>query len=132
MNTISSKRIATFLLLSAGLTLLLVTGCTVGPNYVRPQVPAPPAYRGADDAAVSSANQGSLGDENWAKVFNEPELRELIRTALTNNYDVRIAAQHVLEAQAQLRITRAQQLPTVSVGGKGIAADLGSPVISSV
>ena len=131
MNTTSSKRIATFLLPSVGLMLLLVSGCTVGPKYVRPQVPAPPAYRGADDAAVSSANQGSLGDENWAKVFDEPELQELIRTALTNNYDVRIAAQHVLEAQAQLRITRAQQFPTVSVGGKGVGADLGSSVISS-
>ena len=132
MNTISLKRIPSFLLLSAGLMLLLVTGCTVGPKYVRPQVPAPPDYRGADDAAVSSANERSLGDENWAKVFNEPELQELLRNALTNNYDVRIAAQHVLEAQAQLRITRAQQLPTVSVGGTGIGADLGSSVIDSV
>jgi multidrug efflux system outer membrane protein len=74
---------------------------------------------------VSSANQNSLGDENWAQVFREPELQELIRTALANNYDVRIAAQHVLEAQAQVRITRAQQFPTVTVGGTGIGADLG-------
>jgi multidrug efflux system outer membrane protein len=126
MNTAFLKRIPKPLLIPAGLILLALTGCTVGPNYVRPQVPAPPAYRGADDAPVSSANQNSLGDENWAKVFNEPELQELIRTALANNYDVRIAAQHVLEAQAQLRITRSQQFPTVSVGGTGVGADLGS------
>jgi multidrug efflux system outer membrane protein len=126
MNTAYLKRIPKPLLMPAGLILLALTGCTVGPNYVRPQVPAPPAYRGADDAAVSSANQNSLGDENWAMVFNEPELQELIRTALVNNYDVRIAAQRVLEEQAQLRITRSQQFPTVSVGGTGIGADLGS------
>jgi multidrug efflux system outer membrane protein len=132
MNTASLKRMSKPLLIPAGLILLTLTGCTVGPNYVRPQVPAPPAYRGADDAPVSSANQDSLGDRNWAKVFNEPELQELIRIALANNYDVRIATQHVLEAQAQLRITRSQQFPTMSVGGTGVGADLGSSVGGSV
>ncbi len=123
MNTTS---IRTNLLLHAALLLVLLTGCKVGPNYVRPQVTAPPVYRGADDATVSSPNQNSLGDENWAQVFNQPELRDLIRTALENNYDVRIAAQRVLEEQAQLRITRSQQFPTVSVGGTGSGANLGS------
>jgi outer membrane protein, multidrug efflux system len=113
-------------LICVALLLFLVTGCKVGPNYVRPQVTAPPVYRGADNAAVSSPNQNSLGDEKWAQVFNEPELQDLIRTALQNNYDVRIAAQRVLEEQAQLRITRSQQFPTVAVGGTGIGADLGN------
>lgn len=113
-------------LVCVALLLFLVTGCKVGPNYIRPQVTAPPVYRGADDAAISSPNQNSLGDENWAKVFNEPELQDLIRTALKNNYDVRIAAQRVLEEQAQLRITRSQQFPTVAAGGTGIGADLGN------
>jgi multidrug efflux system outer membrane protein len=81
---------------------------------------------------VTSADQNSLGDENWANVFNESELQELIRTALVNNYDVRIAAQHVLEAQAQLRITRSQQFPTVSVGGTGVGANLGSSALGSI
>jgi outer membrane protein, multidrug efflux system len=120
------KSIRTNSLICAALLLFLVTGCKVGPNYVRPQVTAPPVYRGADDAAVSSPNQNSLGDENWTHVFNEPELQDLIRTALENNYDVRIAAQRVLEEQAQLRITRSQQFPTVAVGGSGIGADLGN------
>jgi multidrug efflux system outer membrane protein len=119
-------------LIPLGLACLLLAGCTVGPKYVRPPVSTPPAYRGADDVAVSSANQGSLGDENWAKVFNEPELQGLVRTALVNNFDVRIAAQHVLEAQAQLRITRAQDFPTVSVGGSGAGANLGSSGLTSV
>lgn len=113
-------------LICASLLLFLMTGCKVGPNYVRPQVTAPPVYRGADNATVSSQNQNSLGDENWAQVFNEPELQDLIRTALANNYDVRIAAQRVLEEQAQLKITHSQLFPAVTAGGTGIGADLGN------
>jgi outer membrane protein, multidrug efflux system len=123
MNITSTR---TNSLICVALLLFLVTGCKVGPNYVRPQVTAPPVYRGADNATISSPNQSSLGDENWTRVFNEPELQVLIRTALENNYDVRIAAQRVLEEQAQLRITRSQQFPTVAVGGTAIGADLGN------
>jgi outer membrane protein, multidrug efflux system len=114
------------------LLLALLAGCTVGPNYKRPQVPAAPAFRGADNADVSSANQASLGDQNWAEVFREPELQNLISTALTNNYDVRIAAQRVLEAQAQVKITRSQEFPTLSVGGTGIGAELPDSLSSTV
>jgi multidrug efflux system outer membrane protein len=119
-------------LLFGGLALFFLGGCSVGPNYKRPSVPAPPAYRGADDAAVASADANSLGDQNWATVFHEPELQQLIRTALVNNYDVRIAAQHVLEQQAQVRITRSQQFPTLGVGGTGIGADLPSSLGSGL
>jgi multidrug efflux system outer membrane protein len=112
--------------------LLFLAGCTVGPKYTRPAVPAPPAYRGADDAAVSTADVNSLGDENWAQVFREPELQELIRAALTNNFDERIAAQRVLEQQAQLRITRSQLFPSLNVGGTGLGADLPSSLGSGI
>src|SRR5580698_4980342 len=113
-------------LLFGSIAFFFLAGCSVGPNYKRPSVPAPPAFRGADDTAQASADANSLGDQNWATVFHEPELQQLIRTALVNNYDVRIAAQHVLEQQAQVRITRSQQFPTVSVGGTGVGADLPS------
>ena len=105
---------------------LLLAGCNVGPKYQRPQVTAPPAFRGPDENAVSSAPKDSLGDEQWSAVFREPELQELIREALANNYDLRVAAQRVLEAASQIRITRAAGLPTLSVGGTGIGADLPS------
>ena len=59
----------------------------------------------------------ALGDEEWSKVFQDQELQGLIRTALQNNYDVRIAAARVLEARAQLGITRADQFPSLGVGG---------------
>ena len=59
----------------------------------------------------------SIGDEKWWDVFQDKELQGLIRTALKNNYDVRIAATRVLQAQAQLGITRADQFPTLTGGG---------------
>jgi multidrug efflux system outer membrane protein len=111
------------------LTVVFIVGCNVGPKYTKPNYPAPPAFRGADDAAISSDAQNSLGDQQWAQVFQEPELQELIRKALANNYDVRIAVQRILEQQAQVQITRSQQFPTLSVGGTGIGADI--PALSS-
>ena len=128
MNTTSFNRIPRVTLACAGSLLILMTGCSVGPNYVRPQLTAPVIYRGADETPISSADQNSLGDQQWAQVFREPELQDLIRVALGNNYDMRIAAQRVLEEQAQLRITRSQQFPSVNVGATGIGADLGGSV----
>jgi efflux transporter, outer membrane factor (OMF) lipoprotein, NodT family len=123
MTTIQlSSRVAITGALAVGISLL--SGCNVGPKYVRPNVTAPAVYRGADDAQVSSDAKQSFGDTEWAKVYQEPELQELIRKALANNYDVRIAARHILEQQAQVRITRSQQFPTVSIGGTGIGATL--------
>jgi multidrug efflux system outer membrane protein len=114
------------------LLLILLVGCTVGPNYKRPQVAVAPAFRGADNTDVASPDAASLGDQNWTQVFREPELQDLIRTALTNNYDVRIAAQRVLEQQAQVKITRSQEFPTLSVGGTGLGAELPDSLSSTI
>jgi multidrug efflux system outer membrane protein len=95
--------------------LLVLTGCMVGPKYKRPPVTVPDTYRGlAPDAAPQS--NASLGDEKWWEVFQDPQLQGLIREALSQNYDVRIAATRVLQAQAVLGITRADQLPTITGG----------------
>ena len=112
--------------------IALLTGCNVGPKYVRPNVTAPPVYRGADDSAVSSDTATSLGDEQWAAVYHEPELQALIRKALANNYDLRIAAERILEQQAQVKITRSQQFPTVTAGGLGIGATLPSSLSTQI
>lgn len=122
----NSARRLTPALLIGSFAFFFLGGCAVGPNYKRPAVAAPPVYRGADDAKVASPGANSLGDQNLATVFHEPELQQLIRTALVNNYDVRIAAQRVLEQQAQVRITRSQLFPNLGVGGTGIGADLPS------
>ena len=116
------------LFLFLGLTVVM-TGCAVGPNYKRPTVNVPTVYRqpGVDTSGAKTPEStptataqnaaASLGDEKWWEVFEDKELQGLIRTALKNNYDVRIAATRVLQAQAQLGITRADQLPSVSAGG---------------
>jgi multidrug efflux system outer membrane protein len=113
---------------------LFTTGCTLGPRYKRPTATIPGAYRGVvpEQGVASPIAPGqvprpqvlSLADQKWWDVFQDEQLRTLIRTALEQNYDLRIAASHVLEAQAQLGITRADQFPSLS-GGAAIA-DVGT------
>ena len=94
--------------------LTLLAGCTVGPNYKRSTVNVPTDYRGVMPA--QPATVASLGSEKWWDVYQDPVLTQLIHTALQQNYDVRIAATRVLQAQAQLGIVRANQFPSASVG----------------
>ena len=94
--------------------IVALAGCAVGPNYKRPAVTLPTDYRAAAPAQSDSA--ASLGNEKWWDVYQDPVLAQLIHTALQQNYDVRIAATRVLEAQAQLGVTRANQFPSASVG----------------
>jgi multidrug efflux system outer membrane protein len=100
--------------------LALMAGCTVGPNYHRPAVNTPTVYRGltAEEAARGEAK--SFADEKWWEVFQDDQLKQLIRTALGQNYDVRIAAARILEAQARLGITRADQYPTLTADAQAI------------
>ncbi len=114
------------------IALALVAGCNVGPKYVRPNYTAPPVFRGADDAGIISTTANSLGDEQWSAVYREPELQDLIRKALADNYDVRIAAQHILEQQAQVKITRSQQFPSLTIGGTAIGAALPSSLTKQI
>jgi outer membrane protein, multidrug efflux system len=93
---------------------ILLAGCTVGPNYKRPAVTVPTDYRNAMSAPNLPVS--SLGNEKWWLVYQDPVLVQLIHAALQQNYDVRIAATRVLEAQAELGIVRANQLPSAIVG----------------
>ena len=99
--------------------MLFLAGCAVGPNYKKPSVDVPGTYRGLpeDQKAQTGAAAVSLGDAKWWEVFQDAELQKLLRMALEQNYDVRVAAVRVIEAQAQLGITRADQFPSVSAGG---------------
>ena len=114
------------LLPGLSLTMLLSAGCAVGPNYKRPSTDVPGMYRGAtpQEPAQPAASQ-SFGGQKWWEVFQDKQLQDLIRTALLQNYDVRIAATRILEAQAQLGITRADQLPSIS--GEALAVNERNP-----
>jgi len=99
---------------------ILSSGCAVGPNYKRPAVTVPGTYRGLPLEETGKTESASIGDQKWWEVFHDEQLRSLIRTALQQNYDVRIAGARILQAQAQLGITRADQFPSVS-GGASIS-----------
>lgn len=95
----------------------LIVGCAAGPNYKRPTTDVPAAYRG-EAARAPASSAGSLGNEKWWEVFQDPVLQQLIRTALRQNYDARIAATRVLQAQAEVGITRANEFPMVEAGAE--------------
>ena len=89
------------------LLALGLSGCLVGPNYHRPAVSVPAEFPGAPAATESIANQ------KWSELFQDATLKQLVATALEKNFDVRIAAERVIEARAQYGITRANLLPTL-------------------
>src|ERR1700722_18595174 len=94
--------------------LVLEAGCMMGPKYKRPAVNVPQEYRTPEPQQATQAS--SLGNEQWWQFYQDPVLTQLIHTAIAQNYDVRIAAARVLEAQAQVGITRSNQFPSASVG----------------
>src|SRR6202167_4010341 len=82
-------------------------GCLMGPNYHRPATSLPVEFPGAP------ATNESIADQKWFELFQDTTLKQLVGTALETNFDIRIAAERVLEARAQYGITRANLLPTL-------------------
>ncbi len=102
--------------------LLLVTaavalaGCSVGPDYERPELDQPTGYRSIEDDLVSSA------DPNWegldiTNIVRDPDLLNLVQEALRNNEDLQIAATRILQAEAAARIVGSQHYPSLGIGG---------------
>ena len=108
--------------LLALIVALLFSSCAVGPDYERPGVNAPPSFRTAASDTNPPPSETSFGDADWRNVFDEPQLQALITEALTNSWDVQIAAARVLQAEAFHRITRSQFLPTINAGGDLVTA----------
>jgi multidrug efflux system outer membrane protein len=110
----------------AGAALALGLGaCAVGPDYKRPALDVPAKFRGASEAVQGAA----LADLQWWAVLEDPVLQSLIKDALANNYDLRIAANRVLQAREQLGIARSNQLP--SLGGFAEAQRQRAPSVLS-
>ena len=103
--------------IAAMLTSSLVAGCAVGPNYHRPDVQTPATYRELSENPQVQAQAASYADLPWWQVFQDPQLQELIRTALKQNYDLQIATERINAARAQLAITRSNLFPQVQGGG---------------
>lgn len=95
---------------SAG-AVALAAGCTLGPDYVRPEVPVPETWR---DASVAETT--SLADTPWWELFGDPTLEQLILVALEENKDLKIAVERIEEARARYGFTRADLYPKVDAG----------------
>jgi multidrug efflux system outer membrane protein len=93
------------------LAAVLLSGCTVGPNYHRPTIQTPTAFRSPTPTPTS--DPASLADLKWWEIFKDEKLQELERTALAQNYDLRDAAARVEAARANLGITRSNQFPNL-------------------
>jgi outer membrane protein, multidrug efflux system len=104
-----------------------LTGCTVGPNYKRPDVQAPAAFRSGEP----QPSQASLGDTKWFDLFLDETLRGLIQESLKANYDIRTATQRVLEAQNQLVATRSALFPQLDGQVGASRTGVNSPIDST-
>jgi multidrug efflux system outer membrane protein len=97
---------------------LAALACNVGPNYERPKVVAPQSYRAP---ALQASDGASFGEQRWGDVFTDPELRALVGEALRANYDVMLAANRVLQAEAELGVARTANLPLILATGSAEA-----------
>ena len=116
-SNVQSRKARTFIklwTLGFGLLIIFFGGCAVGPNYKRPPVNAPETFRGETG---NSAGTNSFGDFVWWKVFHDDNLQKLIRIALTNNYDLRIAVTRVEQSHAMLAEARAGFFPQINYEG---------------
>lgn len=95
----------------------LLTACMVGPNYHRPPVQTPTAYRDLSGNPQLQVQAASYADLPWWQVFQDPKLQELIRTALKQNYDLQLATERISAARAQLEVTRSNLFPQVQGTG---------------
>jgi len=99
------------------IVVLLLSGCTLGPDYLRPAMLIPDNHRGV----VGTPAAESLADLPWWDLFKDPVLQELTREAVRNNYDLRTAAARVEEARAQIGVVRSFLYPQVDFNGGGSA-----------
>ncbi|NUT81202.1 AdeC/AdeK/OprM family multidrug efflux complex outer membrane factor [Pseudomonas brassicacearum] len=106
-------------LLSLTIAAVVLSGCSLIPDYQRPdapvaaQYPQGPAYESANAPGQAAAEQG------WKQFFHDPALQQLIQVALENNRDLRVAALNIDAYAAQYRIQRADLFPAVSATGSG-------------
>jgi multidrug efflux system outer membrane protein len=98
----------------AAASFLLASGCALGPNYKRPAVPTPPTWR-----EIPAAEAQSLANTAWWELFQDPQLQELIRIALVENKDLKIAVERIEEARARYGFTKADLWPHFDLSGTG-------------
>ena len=106
-NPSGGSPLLALLIIAIAFAAMLLAGCTVGPDYKRPDLDLPKEY-GVAQASVPAP-------ERWWTVFNDPALDRMVDEALAANRDLRAAAERIEQARAQVAITRADQLPSAGV-----------------
>jgi multidrug efflux system outer membrane protein len=96
--------------------LFSLGGCMVGPNYTRPNVPAPPRFKETDPSTPSEANTPAVGYSDWWRVFNDPVLDGLETQVASANLDIRAAVARFDQAEAGTRSARSFLFPTIGAG----------------
>ena len=95
------------------LSLLMSTGLGQK-KYQRPPIKTPDEFRGA--GSISPADANSIGDLKWFEVFQDAALQKLVRTAMDQNYDLRLAVARINAARANVGLARSNQFPQFDVG----------------
>jgi len=106
-----------------GLALIL-SGCAIGPNYRQPELPAPATFRDRPE------EQASIADLPWFEVFQDAVLQDLVREALANNRDLRVAVARVEQAQGLAAVQRGEIFPQIGYEGdfsRGKDTSFGAP-----
>ncbi|MGJ3649963.1 efflux transporter outer membrane subunit [Sphingomonas sp. GlSt437] len=106
------------LLIAVLAAALPLTGCVVGPNYHRPQEPASASGSLKEAGGAGSSSATAAGLDQWWRMYNDPVLDRLVREALTNNTDIRVAAANLAKARAVLSAQRGARLPTTNVSAQ--------------
>jgi NodT family efflux transporter outer membrane factor (OMF) lipoprotein len=94
-------------------SMLSLTGCTVGPNYHRPTAEVPPVYKEVGDWKPAQPSDQDLGGK-WWEVFQDPQLNDLEAQVNVSNQNLKAAEAQYTQARAQLRYSRADLFPTVT------------------
>ena len=99
-----------------GIIVVILTGCTLAPEYTKPEAPIPAAWPTGEAYQDSQAAAGApiAPELRWQEFFSDERLKKIIETALSNNLDLRLAALNVQRARALYGIQRAELLPAVN------------------
>jgi outer membrane protein, multidrug efflux system len=108
-----------------------LAGCSLIPNYERPDTPLPQAWPGGIVAPAAAAATPAA-DVPWQAFFTDPRLQQLIAAALANNRDLRVAMLNVEQVRAQYQIRRADQFPTLNAAATGSRVPNGNGGTTSI
>lgn len=111
------------------LAAAVTSGCMMGPNYTRPHIEMPPAAR--DVVPPAAPSSASLADVPWTGVFQDDVLHGLVRASLEHNFDIRMAAERIVQARERLGIAKSALVPTVD-GGVSITTNRRSEIGSTI